>query len=375
MLAGLIIGQSLLFSQEVGFCSFIAVLTGLTLHFYFKREGQSFVRACILVAFGTVISVAPMLIYLSAKGAFAPFLADFIGYPKLIMLGYACLPFPSFKAFIANPLGEPLFFFWPIFVYIACTLNVVPPLLSGKANKDQVLKVSLLIFGLLLFRIALGRSAEENIHKILPPAILLLFLIIDNSLITISRAKFLFLRVAHGALICALVLSTAMVVFRANYLTINFASTMNGIASLNEKWSIANDLGYQVPAVERGGIYYDPKTARGLVAIGNFLEANTQPGEYVYFFPNEAAYYFLFNRNNPTRYSFSYTAVTTAHRKELVDDLEKNKPRYVVYSRNTWRVDNIREDVQVPEVFRYLQDNYRMYQEFEDVAILKRIVK
>lgn len=373
ILSGLVVGQSLLFSQEVGFCSLIAALAVLALHFYIKREGQSFVHACILVVFGAVISVAPMLMYLSVKGAFVTFLDDFIGYPKLIMLGYACLPFPPFKAFIAHPLGELLFFYWPIFVYIASTLYVVPPLLSGKANKDQLLKASLLLFGVLLFRIALGRSAGDNIHKILPPAILLLFLIIDSSLSTINTARFRFLRVAHGALICALVLSTAVVVFRSDYLTTRFTLTMSKLGSLSEQWSVTNGPGYQVPSIERGGVLYDAKTASALVAIRDFLEANTQPGDYVYFFPNEAAYYFLFNRNNPTRYSFSYTAVTTAQRKELVDDLEKKKPQYVVYSRNTWRVDDIMEDVQVPEVVRYLQDNYRTYQDLGDVVIQKRI--
>jgi hypothetical protein len=372
-LAGLAVGQSLLFSQEVGFCSLAAVLAFLGLQFYLKREGKSLVHACFLVAAGAVISVAPMLIYLSAKGAFVPFLDDLFGYPKLIMLGYACLPFPPFEAFIADPLGVSLFFFWPIFVYSACTLYVVPPLLSGKANKDQLLKVSLLIFGVLLFRIALSRSGVENIHKVLPPAILLLFLIIDNSLTSIIRARFRFLRVAHGALICALVLSTAVVVFRTNYLKDRFDSTINEIASLSEKWSGAKNRGSQVPSVERGGVFYDPKTAHSLVAIRDFLEANTQPGDYVYFFPNEAAYYFLFNRNNPTRYSFSYSAVTAAQRKELVDDLEKNKPHYVVYSRNTWRVDDIMEDVQVPEVVRYLHDNYKIYQDLGDVVIEERI--
>jgi hypothetical protein len=145
------------------------------------------------------------------------------------------------------------------------------------------------------------------------------------------------------------------------------------LGSLGDKWRSVHGPGYQVPSVERGGVYYDPETARALVSIRDFLEVHTKPGEYVYFFPNEAAYYFLSNRRNPTRYSFSYSAVTAAQRKELVGDLEKNKPEYVVYSRDTWRVDNIMEDVQVPEVVRYLQDNYRMYQDLGAVVIEKRI--
>ncbi len=369
---GLVVGQSVLFSQEVGICSLVSLMTVLTVHFLSTHSWKSLVKAALLVMAGCILSLAPMMIYLLLNGVIAPFIDNFFGYPKFIMLGYACLSFPSFQEFIAAPLGVSLFYYWPIFVYILSALYFAPSLLLGKVNKDHLLRLSLLIFGVLLFRVALGRSGLENILKVLPPAILLLFLIIDDSLTSIAAARFRFQKVAHVVLIGLLVLSSFTVVVRTGFLKDGFTYTARTLASMDTKWFVVN-RGYQVPSVERGGIFYDPQTAHALVAIHDFLEANTNAGDYVYFFPNEAAYYFLFKRNNPTRFSFSYSAVTAAQRKELIDSLEKNRPKYVVYSRGTWRVDDIMEEVQVPEVVRYLQDNYSVYRDMGSVVIEKRV--
>ena len=91
--------------------------------------------------------------------------------------------------------------------------------------------------------------------------------------------------------------------------------------------------------------------------INTFLQAHTRAGDYVYFFPNEAAYYFLFNRNNPTRYPLAYQAITYEQRREVVAELAAKRPEYVVFSRSTWRVDNIPETVQVPEIIDYIGKN------------------
>jgi nickel-dependent lactate racemase len=107
--------------------------------------------------------------------------------------------------------------------------------------------------------------------------------------------------------------------------------------------------------------------------ISSFIQANTIPHEYVYFFPNEAAYYFFFDRHNPTRYAAVYHAITREHRLELVADLEKKKPRFVVYSMTTARIDGISENIQAPEVVEYLHKEYNLYLDLKDIRILKRI--
>lgn len=67
-----------------------------------------------------------------------------------------------------------------------------------------------------------------------------------------------------------------------------------------------------------------------------------------------------------------YFAITRQQRLELVADLDKKRPEYTIYSRNTWRIDNIPEQTLAPEVVAFIKEKYEPVAVFEDVAFLKR---
>ncbi len=75
-----------------------------------------------------------------------------------------------------------------------------------------------------------------------------------------------------------------------------------------------------------------------------FLMPIQRPAIMCIFSPMKPHIISCFNRTNPTRYAYAWWAITTEHRRELAADLEKNKPRYIIYSLNTWRYDGIAED-------------------------------
>ena len=127
-----------------------------------------------------------------------------------------------------------------------------------------------------------------------------------------------------------------------------------------------------LPEIARGGILFDPATAERLKGVYRFLQKNTTPGDYIYFFPNEAGYYFLFNRSNPTRYPCAFHAATRAQRVELVGGFKQKKPKYIVRSLSTPHFDGITEEIQVPEVVAYLKREYVLESEQGDTLILKR---
>ena len=64
--------------------------------------------------------------------------------------------------------------------------------------------------------------------------------------------------------------------------------------------------------------------------------------------------------------------MTAAQRLELITNLEDQRPRFVFYSQNTWRVDNIPEQLQVPEVMRYLEEHYRLHTDLDGILVLER---
>lgn len=63
-----------------------------------------------------------------------------------------------------------------------------------------------------------------------------------------------------------------------------------------------------------------------------FLLDRTTPGEYVFVYPYYAMYHFLANVQNPTRYAILMYGYNTVEQfRESVQDLERTKPRYVLW--------------------------------------------
>jgi hypothetical protein len=370
LFSGIAIGQSLLFSQEVGLCSVVSLFGAISLYALPRHGWQLLAKDCLLIIAGCLVSMAPMLIYLSLNGAIPPFLDSIYGYPKLHMLGYASLAFPSLRDFIADLMGGHLFFYWPVLFYAFASIYLITRVILGKIDRNDMLKIAVLLFGILLYRVALGRSSHENVYKVFAPVVVLLFLLLDGAVTAIVSRKD---HVKAGALVMALalVLSTTVLYANADLLRNTVTFAWQDLVRLKDKFSYAGE-GEEIPSLRRGGIHYESSTAHSIMNIADFLASNTKPGDYVYFFPNEPAYYFLFDRMNPTRYAMSYFAITTGQRRELIGDLEDKKPEYVVYSLKTWRPDNIMETVQVPEVVRYIHEKYRLYKNMGDVLILKR---
>jgi len=374
LIAGALSGQSLLFSQEVGICSFFSQSVFILLHNLGKWSGKGCIRELSLLFAGCFVSVMPMLVYLHFKGAFFSSVMDLYEYPKYVTMGYSSLPFSDIKSFLAYPTQEGMTLeYWIIFVYLASATYLIPLILLGQRHKDLLLKASLLVFGILLFRSALGRSDGLHVHFVSPPAFLLVFLFADHAIKAIQTSNAIQFKL--GSLLFPVILLTAtfpLFTIPGAPLKTCTHLMMTEVVDFRQRWSFRVN-GHRIPDLKRGGVMFDLATVQTMTKIHHFLQLHTKPGEYVYFFPNEAAYYFLFNRKNPTRYPASYQTVTRRHRYELVADLDRKKPRYVVYSLNTARVDGITENIQTPEVTEYLKKEYVLEADLEGVHILRRI--
>jgi len=362
-IGGAILGQSLLFSQEVGICSLFSLFALLAMNYLATRNWKMFIREISFVLAGCFVSLIPMLVYFYFKGALLAFFMNIYEYPKYFAMGFGALPFPNFKDFLASPWQKGTWFaYWIIFLYIVTASYLIPRMLLGQLFKEHFLKASLLIFGILLFRSALGRSDMHHFHFVSPPAFLLVFLFVDRSIRGILKPNPVWSRTASLLSLAILLISTLFLFIKPVAFTDNLY-----------EWRLSGN-GYTMPDLNRGGVLFDIRTAETLRKIHEFLETNTKPGEYTYFFPNEAGCYFLFNKKNPTRYFGAYHAVTKKQRAELVRELEKNRPKYVIYSGDfTSRIDGIWEDKQVPEVLEFLRKRYRLDADLREVLILKRI--
>ncbi len=378
--SGIVIGLSLMLSQEVGICAVIAVFLNLLIRAVSENDYKKLKGELFLIGCSVLLTISPLLIYMTEKGALASFWDMIYGYPKMVTLGYEALPFPSISNFFKSPLyGGALLHHSIIAIYMVIAAFIFPRLLmrlispdNRLISPDTLLTIGILIFGILLFRSALGRSDEYHVYYASQPAFLLLFLSIDRAVE--SNKRYLPIIVKAGNLFKTILLSL-FIVFLFNYsymLKMNLLYLNYDLTHFSQKL-IRNKTGVELSNLTRSGnVSFDPITAATLNKIGSFLNKNTVSGDYVYFFPNEAAYYFLFNRTNPTRFPISYFAGTSKQRQEIVADMENKKPFYVIYTLNSWRIDNIPEEIQVPEVVKYLQENYRVSQNMGTFLVLQR---
>lgn len=370
--SGFALGISMLFSQEAGFCGMLAIVLFLCLEARNSEGLRLLVRQGGLVAGGGLMVVAPMLIYFYQQNALGQFFDSMYGYPKLVTLGYAALPFPSVADFLTAPLTSGAFFpYWIIGIYILTAISVIVSLFLGLGNRDLHFMAALLLFGMVLFRVALGRSDAAHIYDASAPAFLLAFMMIDKAVLGWKDNSPAIMKAGRTALAVALLVSLGLSLGSSNVLRHNMSSALLEITNISSKFKI-QEMGVMLPQLPRAGIFFEPRTAENLVGIGNALDRHTQRGEEVLFFPNEAGYYFLFDRPVPTAYVHAYLAVTSAQRREMVADLERRRPAYVVYSLDSWRIDNIPEHVQVPEVVAYLNEKYTLAEDLGGTLILRR---
>lgn len=371
-LSGFVLGLSLLFSQEAGLCAAIALAVFLFLEARSAGDYRHLARLSGLVVMGCLVVLAPVLTYFYQQNALGRFFESVYGYPKLIMLGYAALPFPHFTDLFAAPLSNGAYLpYWIIGVYLAAALSLSVFLFLGRGNRDLNLKAAILVYGLFLFRTALGRSDMSHFVNSSLPAFLLVFLMLDDLAGGVLNRSQTSLRNTRIAATAALILSMMLLVGSTRTFRNNLLSMPAELTHLTSKFTV-QESGVSLPQLTRGGVHFDPTTAETMMKIRNALDRRTKPGDHVFFFPNEAAYYFLFDRRSPTRFVHAYFAVTTDQRLEMVADLERNRPAYVVYSLADWRIDTVPEAIQVPEVVAYLRARYTPDEYLGDILILRR---
>jgi len=371
--AGIAAGQSLLFSQEVGICAIASLLVVFFVKNLPQREFRTFGAEILQLGAACLVSIAPMLLYFAYQGALASFLFELLYYPQLYAMGAGLLKFPSLATLFSEPIaGQALFPYWLILVYLLTALHLLPLLAMGRMTARNLAALSLLVFGIILYRSALSRPDLYHLFFASPPALILFFLLLDRAASTGNSLASLCSPVWKTGKIAALAVLIAVLFLvpeLRNYTLVN--SVKYGL-DFREKWSRL-ESGYQLLPARTGGVPVGEELVDSIAKIADFLARTTVPGEYVYFFPNEGGYYFLFGRKNPSRYALAYQAITAEQRREIIRDLETKKPRFVIYSRRVWLVDNIQPGVQVPELVHYLNEKYTPFQDMDEILIMKRI--
>jgi len=389
---GVLASISLFYSQEVGLASIIAVISSLIIDAFKNHKGVTRLsKEVAIFVIGIFIIALPIIIYFASNGALNDFARNLINYPRYVMMGYAARPFPnllaSVKDLIVNPNAQHIRNFarlttvWysPILLYICvATYLIIRFITSGWKNRDSVI-LGVLIFGGLLFRSVLGRSYAGKPLFVIPSVLILVSVYAED-----IRFKFKELtkktgleQIIYKTLLCSIIVFMigGLVGFAIWPARDNIKEFINSNLSkipFNQRSYDSRDMA--VIGIERAeGIYVPKKWATTIRDAVNYIKSHTAPTEYIFVLPNEAAYYFLTDRLNPSRFDVSHHAVTAEHRREVVRDIEEKKAKYIIYSTDTPRIDDLDESIQSPEIVEYIQDYYVKEKEFDGTVILRRI--
>jgi hypothetical protein len=345
---GALLGVTLLYSQEVGVTCAVGVATALLL-----RPDR--VRAFGWTTLGGVALLAPFVAYIAARGALGATVDNLFLFPRTRVLGFGGLPFPALQWTAAS-----LRAYWAPAVLVTSGFATATKLFSGERSARVATELALLVFGLLLFAAALSRPDDTHLVFALPPALVLLALWLEDACYSLTSRSAPRARRVAAAL--GLALGAAALAPWASIVAESAPSLVAG-----------SPAGYRELALPRaGGALFPDGFARDLEAIVREIQLRSAPDEPIWIFPNEALLYFLADRPQPTRFPLALFAVTRAQRLELVDELERSRPRWAVVCRYAPVVDEIAYDVALPEVLEYLRSRYELEGNFGAFALLRR---
>ena len=100
----------------------------------------------------------------------------------------------------------------------------------------------------------------------------------------------------------------------------------------------------------------------------DFLTENTSSEDKIFSFPWKPELYFLANRNNATSFDTPYMFFSSDYQKQMINQLESNKPKYIIYNSNM-SFGNIMID-DLLTVKTYILTNYKVINKFGSDEVL-----
>ena len=363
--AGIITGIAFLYSPEKGMAVLMAaaVFVGLAVLIDIK-EIRLRVEEVLIFLGGFLLTLAPVIYYFYSTDALMPFLNNIADYSRYVMLGYDSLPAPdliaNIKGFLSGRdsfkvLAFGIAFYLPVLIYALTLLFVGLEYLKGRLTPLDVFALMLTLYAIVTFRSALGRSDGFHLVQVYAPAFFLL-----SYLAT--------LHLKHGASrLRAVVVFVILFALPLSFVMTNFNAaapkkfiTMNTVGAA-VKFSPVVPRGFvESSAPEMAGIYIPPGSARTIDGLKAFKGMIKETDE-VYVFGNVPLFYFLLGKQNPTRYDYPYWAVTKEIQREIIGDLKRKRPLYMLYKMDRVdMVDNIQPFLRLPLLYGFLMENYSL---------------
>ena len=348
-LAGLLSGLAFWFSVDYGLYSIAATLSYLALSFIFEKRDFT---TLIKYLSGLALMTIPALAIFFVLGILNDFLINLY-----IQTNYQSIiwgkPFIEFDLDIWSESFR---------IYASILILIISlSFLAYKLGKNELFNCKynrklllITLFATFFFRTALGRSDYGHWIDGSSLIILLLFAPFDSFIFSghkrlikaLASCSFIlllaYLNVIHQPL-QRIRISGFLIRERYNRLK-NYFPEKSGLASQERI----------------GNIKIPEDQLKTIIEVKNYIEENTNKADFIYDFANQGAYYFLLDRPSPTKYFNVVYSSTVEMQNEVIDELEKKKPKVVIFSTGTIYdgIDGIPSSKRHKIVYNYIIKNY-----------------
>lgn len=356
-LSGFVSAFSILFSSEVGVVSILTI--SLSLLFFPRR----FVNYFYYIA-GLLTLLLPFALFELMHGAFFPMVGQLSFYIQQFSQGYMNLakeriPVISFLHWhLVDQYFSSVPFLWDLtfFTIVGCLVYFSFEFFSNRKLSIEDRKILVLsLFGLLLFRTALGRSDVYHLLFVLPVALLLFVVLIERLFVTN--------KILGSISFILLFLFIARPWFEGEFLDNNLLKF--------QRWGIVGEFKHL--NFPRGGdVQIGIERTREIDTLNkmvDYLDKNTNVDDKIFIYPWSPEIYFFTNRQNATMFDTPLSFVSDKYQNQMVDELIHNKPTMIIYRQN-FGFGGMGVGT-LPKVNDFIQENYTPFETFGDTELLK----
>lgn len=366
---GLLCALSFLISAEIG----IFLGTILCLVFvssFFKRDKTISLKQIGAILSGIFMVIIPFALWALGEGWLFDYLkvtSDVLtifsginlpngqGLPNVTQLVPQTFSIVAWTKFI---FSKELLFFWGLAFYFFTLLYLFVQAFLKRFSRKDVYILCIVVFGLELYSILLGRSGIGHFFFVLSPIVLISGFFVEKLLTALYEKgeNFTSKVIAFGIVL-------TLVFFGLRLLFINRLEVSRHLRGLFVLHLSENR--------EIGPLSISYEQEQQIFSLQKFVTNNVAKKDYVFFLSNTPAMYLFVDRKNPTRYDLPYLAVTKEKRYEMYSELVKKMPKYIFYDPNEWAIDGISTRDRLPEVSAFISEYYSLEKTIAEVEVYR----
>jgi hypothetical protein len=377
LLSGVAASVTLFFSLDIGLYAIGGALIVLLVISSVARDrcgpgGARSFKLTLGFLLGTAIGAAPFLLFLASRGALAAFVdTSFVTLPRIIDAVWS-LPFPDLTTTFRKDLNLRTISDFLLFEHFRFVLNplviavslvvLVQRALTRRGDALDVALLALTSFALLTQRSALGRADFPHQYFsafLIGPMILILLVLLARRARRIwstrDRASQSFVVLAAAAMLPLFVVA----LWVPDILNGRLDDTIHYMGRVSR-------IGFVDPAAE--------EIRRRIESVRYFVWMLSKPGQPIFDFSNQPAFYFFCERPNATRFYQIPILSPRPFQRETIVALDRAKPPVVIRRspQGFDEFDGVDNTIRAQAVAGYLDDYYSFAHSSRGVEIWRR---